>query len=88
MVIPLNIGMIYLSETLTHIIDQPVSVILTWVALDIREVRKVVERLLWEQQTEWNKLSVDLKRSTSVKNFKRPLFKIILNNQILTQLFM
>ena len=66
--------MIYLSETLRHIIDQPVSVILTWVALDIREVRKVVERLLWEQQTEWNKLSVDLKRSTSVKNFKRPLF--------------
>ena len=80
--------MIYLSETLRHIIDQPVSVILTWVALDIREVRKVVERLLWEQQTEWNKLSVDLKRSTSVKNFKHPLFKIILNNQILTQLFM
>ena len=80
--------MIYLSETLRHIIDQPVSVILTWVALDIREVRKVVERLLWEQQTEWNKLSVDLKRSTSAKNFKRPLFKIILNNQILTQLFM
>ena len=80
--------MIYWSETLRHIIDQPVSVILTWVALDIREVRKVVERLLWEQQTEWNKLSVDLKRSTSVKNFKRPLFKIILNNQILTQLFM
>ena len=37
---------------------------------------------------EWNKLSVDLKRSTSVKNFKRSLFKIILNNQILTQLFM
>ena len=66
--------MIYLSETLRHIIDQPVSVILTWVALDIREVRKVVERLLWEQQTEWNKLSVDLKRSTSAKNFKRPLF--------------
>ena len=66
--------MIYLSETLRHIIDQPVSVILTWVALDIREVRKVVERLLWEQQTEWNKLSVDLKRSTSVKNLKRPLF--------------
>ena len=80
--------MIYLSETLRHIIDQPVSVILTWVALDIREVRKVVERLLWEQQTEWNKLNVDLKRSTSVKNWKRPLFKIILNNQILTQLFM
>ena len=80
--------MIYLSETLRHIIDQPVSVILTWVALDIREVRKVVERLLWEQQTEWNKLSVDLKRSTSVKNFKHPLFKIILNNQNLTQLFM
>ena len=80
--------MIYLSETLRHIIDQPVSVILTWVALDIREVRKVVERLLWEQQTEWNKLSVDLKRSTSVKNFKHPLFEIILNNQILTQLFM
>ena len=80
--------MIYLSETLRHIIDQPVSVILTWVALDIREVRKVVERLLWEQQTEWNKLSVDLKRSTSVKIFKRPLFKTILNNQILTQLFM
>ena len=66
--------MIYLSETLRHLIDQPVSVILTWVALDIRELRKVVERLLWEQQTEWNKLSVDLKRSTSVKNFKRPLF--------------
>ena len=80
--------MIYWPETLRHIIDQPVSVILTWVALDIREVRKVVERLLWEQQTEWNKLSVDLKRSTSVKNFKRPLFKIILNNQILTQLLM
>ena len=80
--------MIYLSETLRHLIDQPVSVILTWVALDIREVRKVVERLLWEQQTEWNKLNVDLKRSTSVKNWKRPLFKIILNNQILTQLFM
>ena len=37
---------------------------------------------------EWNKLSVDLKRSTSVKNFKRSFFKIILNNQILTQLFM
>ena len=36
---------------------------------------------------EWNKLSVDLKRSTSVKNFKRSFFKIILNNQILTQLF-
>ena len=35
---------------------------------------------------EWNKLSVDLKRSTSVKNFKRSFFKIILN-QILTQLF-
>ena len=67
--------MIYLSETLRHLIDQPVSVILTWVALDIREVRKVVERLLWEQQTEWNKLNVDLKRSTSVKNWKRPLFK-------------
>ena len=80
--------MIYLSETLRHLIDQPVSVILTWVALDIREVRKVVERLLWEQQTEWNKLNVDLKRSTRVKNWKRPLFKIILNNQILTQLFM
>ena len=80
--------MIYLSETLRHIIDQPVSVILTWVALDIREVRKVVERLLWEQQTEWNKLNVDLKRSTSVKNWKRSLFKIILNNQILAQLFM
>ena len=80
--------MIYLSETLRHIIDQPVSVILTWVALDRREVRKAVERLLWEQQTEWNKLNVDLKRSTSVKNWKRSLFKIILNNQILTQLFM
>ena len=80
--------MIYLSETLRHLIDQPVSVILTWVALDIREVRKVVERLLWDQQTEWNKLNVDLKRSTRVKNWKRPLFKIILNNQILTQLFM
>ena len=36
----------------------------------------------------WNKLSVDLKRSTSVKNFKRSHLKIILNNQILTQLFM
>ena len=37
---------------------------------------------------EWTKLSVDLKRSTSVKNFKRTHLKIILNNQILTQLFM
>lgn len=37
---------------------------------------------------EWNKLSVDIKRSTSVKRFKRSLFKIILDNQILSKLFL
>ena len=34
---------------------------------------------------EWNKLSVDMKQSTSVKSFKRSLFKIILDNQILSK---
>ena len=37
---------------------------------------------------EWNKLSVDIKQSTSVKSFKRSLFKIILDNQILSKLFL
>lgn len=37
---------------------------------------------------EWNKLSVDIKRSTSVKRFKRSLFKIILDNQILSKFFL
>ena len=37
---------------------------------------------------EWNKLSVDIKQSTSVKSFKRTLFKIILDNQILSKLFL
>lgn len=37
---------------------------------------------------EWDSLSVDLKRSSSVlKWFKRSLFKEILNNQIHTQSF-
>ena len=35
---------------------------------------------------EWNKLSVDIKQSTSVKSLKRSLFKIILDNQILSKL--
>ena len=35
---------------------------------------------------EWNKLSVDIKQSTSAKSFKRSLFKIILDNQILSKL--
>ena len=38
---------------------------------------------------EWNKLSVDLKQSTTVKNFKRPpAFKVILDNQIPSKLFL
>ena len=37
---------------------------------------------------EWNKLSVDLKQSSSVNNFKLSLFRIILNNQNLSKLFM
>ena len=37
---------------------------------------------------EWNKLSVDIKQSTSVKSFKSSLFKIILHNQILSKLFL
>ena len=37
---------------------------------------------------EWNKLSVDIKQSISVKSFKRSLFKIILDNQILSKLFL
>ena len=32
---------------------------------------------------EWNKLSVDIKQSTSVKSLNSSLFKIILDNQIL-----
>ena len=35
---------------------------------------------------EWNKLSVDIKQSTSVKSFKHSLFKIILDNHILSKL--
>ena len=37
---------------------------------------------------EWNKLSVDIKQSTSVKSLERSLFKIILDNQILSKLFL
>lgn len=37
---------------------------------------------------EWNKLSVDIKQSTSVKSLKRSLLKIILDNQILCKLFL
>jgi len=37
---------------------------------------------------EWNKLSVDIKQSTSVKHFKPSLFKIILDDQILSKLFL
>ena len=39
---------------------------------------------------EWNKLSVDIKQSTwsSVKSLKRSLFKIIIDNQILSKLFL
>ena len=37
---------------------------------------------------EWNKLSVDIKQSTSVKSLKHSLFKIILDNQILSKLFL
>ena len=35
---------------------------------------------------EWNKSSVDIKQSTSVKSLKRSLFKTILDNQILSKL--
>ena len=37
---------------------------------------------------EWNKLSVAIKQSTSVKSLQRSLFKIILDNQILSKLFL
>jgi len=37
---------------------------------------------------EWNNLSVDIKQSTSLKSFKRSLFRIILDNQILSKLFL
>jgi len=37
---------------------------------------------------EWNKLSVDIKQSSSVKSLKHSLFKIILDNQILSKLFL
>ena len=37
---------------------------------------------------EWNKLRLDIKQSTSVKSLKRSLFKIILDNQILSKLFL
>ena len=37
---------------------------------------------------QWKKLSVDIKQSTNVKHFKRSLFKIILDDQILSKLFL
>ena len=81
--------MIYLSGTLTHIIDQPVSVIRLNLSCSRYKRSKEGGRTLAVRVTkEWNKLSVGLTRSTIVKNFKRPVFKVILNNQILTQLFM
>ena len=81
--------MIYLSGTLTHIIDQPVSVIRLNLSCSRYKRNKEGGRTLAVRATkEWNKLSVGLTRSTIVKNFKRPVFKVILNNQILTQLFM
>ena len=81
--------MIYLSGTLTHIIDQPVSVIRLNLSCPRYKRSKEGGRTLAVRATnEWNKLSVGLKRSTIVKIFKRPVFKIILNSQILTQLFM
>ena len=81
--------MIYLSGTLTHIIDQPVSVIRLNLSCSRYKRSKEGGRTLAVRATkEWNKLSVGLTRSTIVKNLKRPVFKVILNNQILTQLFM
>ena len=81
--------MIYLSGTLTHIIDQPVSVIRLNLSCSRYKRSKEGGRTLAVRATkEWNKLIVGLTRSTIVKNFKRPVFKVILNNQILTQLLM
>ena len=37
---------------------------------------------------EWKKLSVDIKQSTSVKHLKRSLFKTILDDKILSKLFL
>ena len=75
--------MIYLSETLTLTINQPVFAIKTYCARDLREG---AQAFAVRATKEWNKISVDIKQSNSVKKLKRPLFKIIRDNQILSKL--
>ena len=57
----------------THITDQPISVIFTKVALDVREVRKLVKRLLWEQQRNGTILVWTSNGVPVSKKFKRSL---------------
>ena len=76
--------MIYLSETLTPVIDQPVNLMFP----RLKRITKGGRAFAVRAKKEWNKLSVDIKQSTSVKSLKRSLFKIILDNQILSKLFL
>ena len=80
--------MVYLLETLTLIIDQPVFCNINLMCPRFKRSTEGGRALAVRATKEWNRLSVDIKQSASVKSFMRSFFKIILDNQILSKLFL